>query len=418
MPGHILATSRGDRELRAVSGSLEWGPSTVPPPPGGMGGPMEVTLASALQIPAVYSCVSLLSNTVAASPLRLMTSQTLRTAKEIPPSPLITQPYAEMSRLDWIAEFVASLALCGNFFGRIIEWDKLGYAVQIKPIPFSAVKVTRNRATGKIEYRFFGELVPIDQVFHIPMLKLPGMLVGASPIEYLRITFALSMAQTRYGESWFRNSAFPSGVIEVEGDLDEDETIAMLRNWIGAHGGLEKAHLPGVLTGNAKFKPITISPEDSQFLQLRGFSAQEISGLIFRVPPHMVGIIDKTTSWGKGIEQQELGYTLNTVADYTSRLQAGFTALHPPGQYAYVDLSHRTRGDTLERAQSASLMMLAGLAVPDELRGLMFDMPELPDGLGKNLYMPINTELIQQALANITAAQAANNPPPDSSGES
>lgn len=414
--GHFLATPQGTRELRAVSGSVEWGPSTVPPPPGGDG--TAVTQQSALQIAAVYACANLLSSSIATSPLKLLSSRSLRYARELPLSPLIEQPYAEITQLDWMVQFVASLALRGNFYGHIIDRDRLGYATQIKPIPVDRAKVTRNRQ-GQIEYHFSNKPVPLDDVVHVRLLTFPGMLEGVNPIEYLRLTFSLSMAQTRYGESWFRNSAFPSGAIEVEGNLDEDETVALLHGWMGAHQGLDKAHLPAVLTGGAKFNAITISPEDSQFLQLRGFSASEITGLIFRIPPHMVGIIDKTTSWGRGIEQQELGYTLNTLADYTGRAETMFTALHPPGQFAHIDLSHRTRGDTLERSQAASVMMGAGLAVADELRGTMFDLPALPDGQGQKVYMPINTQLLTAAeLEEIQAAKTAKDQPQLDPGES
>ena len=410
MERHVLATPGGNMELRAVSGSVPWGPTTVPPPPG-WGGESGVTQQSALQIAAVYGCVGLLSSSVATLPLRLMDNKVLRNAKEIAPSPLIIQPYAEISLLDWMVQFVASLALRGNFFGHIIERDQDLYATQIKPIPADNVKVRRDPA-GKLEYRFFNRIIPIDDVFHVKMLSMPGMLVGVNPIESLRLTFGLSLNQTRYGESFFRNSAYPAGVIEVPGPLGPDETVSMALGWKAGHQGVDQANSVGVLTDGATFRPITVTPEDSQFLQSRGFSAGEISGMIYRIPPHMIGLVDRTTSWGTGVEQQELGYTRNTLQDYIGRLQDSLTALHPPGQFANLDLTHRLRGDTLQRAQAASLMMLAGLAVPDELRGTLFDMPALPKGQGKNLYVPINTELLQAALAQVQAAEAAKNAPP------
>lgn len=412
MSGLVLATRGGDRELRAANGSQPWGPSTVPPPPGygsdGAGG-LVVTQQSALQIAAVYGCVGLLTSSVATLPLRLMDNKVLRNAKEIAPSPLITQPYSEISLLDWIVQFVASLALRGNFYGHIIQRDENLYATQIKPIPADNVKVRRD-ASGKLEYRFFNKLIPFDDVFHVKMISMPGMLVGVNPIESLRLTFGLSLAQTRYGESYFRNSAYPAGVIEVDGDLDPDETKVLLTNWLSAHQGIGQANLPAVLTAGATFKPVTITPEDSQFLESRGFSAGEISGMIYRIPPHMIGLVDRTTSWGTGVEQQELGYTRNTLQDYIGRLQDSLTALHPPGQFVNVDLNHRLRGDTLQRAQAGSLMLLAGAFCADEVRAL-FDMPELPDGEGKNVYVPVNTELLQAALAQVTAAQAAAKQP-------
>lgn len=408
--GYVVATPQGNREVRAASGSVEWGPTTAPPPPSGWGGG-TVTTSAALQIAAVYGCVGLLTSSVATAPLRLVDSDIPSRAKQLPLSPLMTQPYAEISRLEWIVQFVASLALRGNFYGQIIARDSELYAEQVKPISPDEVQVHRDRGTGKLEYKFSGKKVPLDDVVHVKMISLPGMLKGVNPIEALRLTFGLSIETTRYGESFFRNSAFPSGVIETDAKYDQVETEAIVKNWVSAHQGTQNANLPAMLTGGAKFKAITISPEDSQFLEARGFSAVEISGTIFRIPPHMVGLVDKTTSWGRGVEQQELGYTRNTLQDYTGRFEEMMTALHPPKQYAIVDLSHRLRGDTLERSQAGSLQMLAGLAIADEIRAELFDRPALPNGEGKKPFVPINTELLERALEEIAEAKASREAP-------
>jgi len=92
----------------------------------------------------------------------------------------------------------------------------------------------------------------------------------------------------------------------------------------------------------------------------------------------------------------ELGFTRNTLQDYTGRIESALTMLHPPGQYVSVDMSHRLRGDTLERAQAGSLGVLAGFFTPNDARAL-FDQPALPDG--DKLNSPINTQLLEKAMA-------------------
>jgi HK97 family phage portal protein len=377
----------------------EWG-NSVPPTNAEAGGfasaaGIPVSQESALQIAAVYGCVGLLSSSVATLPLRLMDNKVIKNANELSDSPLITEPYSEISLLDWVVQFVASLALRGEYFGQIISRDKKLFATQIKPIPADNASVRRTTG-GTLEYKFFNKTVPIKDVFHVRMLSLPGMLRGVNPIEYLRLTLGLSLAQTGYGASYFRNSANPQGVIEVPGELDPTEAKKMARSWLAAHQGINQANLPAVLTDGSKFNPITITPEDSQFLESRGFSAGEISGMIYRVPPHMIGLVDRSTSWGTGVEQQEMGYTRNTLQDYIGRLQSSLTALHPPGQYVNLDLTQRLRGDTLQRAQASSFAVLGGFWTPNEARA-HFDMPSRPDG--DELNSPINTELLRAALA-------------------
>lgn len=404
---HVLATPGGNRELRGANPALPWGDSTPPPPSFGSGnvGGVAVTQQAALGIAAVYGSVRVIGDAVATLPMRILDKPTLSTANELPTSQLLTQPYAEIPRVEWFAQATASLALRGEFLGWIIDRaPRTLYAQQIMPIPVDSATVRRNQQTGTIEYRFFGKLVNPADVFHIKYQSMPGMLRGISPVDCLRYAFGLALAQERHAESFFSNSANPSLVIEVPGFLDDNEAQTLARNWIGAHQGIPKANLPAVVTDGASVKALSLTPEQSQFIQSRGFTQQQICGTVFGVPPHMVGIVDRTTSWGTGIEQQERGFVMNTLMGYLARLEEALTALHPPGQFVSFNLNHRVKGDTLQRAQAGSLMMLAGAWCADDVRAL-FDMPPLPSGAGKKTYVPINTELYQMALQQLKDAQ-------------
>lgn len=413
----IRRAARGALERRGANPTLPWGDST--PPPNSMIGSnvagISVTQQSAVQIAAVYGCCGLLADSVSTLPFRWLDGPTLATAKELPTNQLIEQPYAEISLTDWLAQFVWSLALRGNFYGLIIERDKNLYPTQIKPIPPDNVQVRRNWR-GEIEYRFYGVVMNLDDVIHVRYQSPPGAIIGWNPIEVMRYPFGLARAMDMYGESYFLNSATPSGVIEVNGPLDVNETKAMMRNWLAAHQGLNQANLPAILTDGASFKPIMITPEDSQFLQSRGYTESQICGRIFRVPPHMVGIVDRTTSWGSGIEQQERGYATNTLAPYITRVERLFTSMSPDGMYANLNLTHRLRGDSLQRAQTGSLGMLAGFFCADDVRA-MYDLPPVPDGKGQEFYVPINTELMELAEAQVEAAIKANEAPPPEPGQ-
>jgi HK97 family phage portal protein len=325
------------------------------------------------------------------------------------PSPLLEQPYAEISRTDWWTQFIWALALQGNFFGQIIERDGNGYPVQIKPINNDSVTIKR-LPDGTLEYRFYSVVVPFKDVFHIRYQSHPGSYIGLNPIEVCALAFGLNIAQTKYAEMFFENSATPRGVIEVQGPLDLVETRKMMRGWLAAQQGLNQAHLPAILTEGAKFNPITISPQDSQLLEAMGFSSSQISGQIFRIPPHMIGMVDRTTSWGRGIEAMERGFFTNTLVGYLTRGAEAMTRVHPPGQFVGWDTSERLRGTALERAQTGSLAMLAGAWCADDFRDT-FDQPPLPNGEGKNVYVPINTELLQAALQALKESQDAANEP-------
>jgi len=405
-------------ERRGADGRLPWGDST-PPTNGSLGGSVAgvpVTEKSALQVAAVYGSLGVISDSMATLPFELFNSLDPATRRKLPPSRLLEQPYVEISRMDWIVQYTMSVGLRGNFYGHIIERDQDLYPSQIKPIHPDQARVRRvayGPNKGAPEYWFEGKAVPIDDVFHVRYLSVPGSLIGLNPIEYLRHILGLARAQDLYGASYFANSANPSGVIQVPGDLDPEETRALAQGWMQAHQGIGNANLPAVLTGDAKFNPITITPEDSQFLESRQFSQSQISGMIFRVPPHMIGIVDRSTSWGTGIEQQERGYVTNTLSGYYGRLEAALTAVHPANRFVRANLSERLRGDTLQRYQAYGLGIASGFLCQDDARAAEH-MPPLPDELGQTYLMPINAEPLKQAVMESIAA--SKQPPPPVGG--
>ena len=65
-----------------------------------------------------------------------------------------------------------------------------------------------------------------------------------------------------------------------------------------------------------KYTPISISPEQAQFLETRKFQIDEIAR-IFRVPPHMVGDLEKSSF--SNIEQQSLEFVKYTLDPWVSR---------------------------------------------------------------------------------------------------
>jgi hypothetical protein len=183
----------------------------------------------------------------------------------------------------------------------------------------------------------------------------------------------------------------------------------MLRGWIAAHQGLNNANLPAVLTDGAEFHPITINPTDAQLIEALNFSDSQICGRIFRVPPAMIGIGDRSASSGyRGIEQHERQFFANTLVGYLQIGMETLTAYHRPNQYVHFNTDSRTRGATLERAQAGALGMNSGFFVADEVRD-WFDLPELPNGDGEKSFMPINTQLLD--MAEVTLKQAKALPP-------
>jgi HK97 family phage portal protein len=326
-----------------------------------------VSEKTALQLAAVWGSVALISDAIATLPIRQWRATTTE-PKAMDSAPVIAQPWSELSvgpnesngaQRAYLTQGTASFLLRGNFFGKIIGWDERENPAQVQLVHPDHVKIRRTDK-GAVEVRYWNEIVPPDQVTRAMGLSVPEGLVGLNPIEHMRNSLGVARAQDLYAGSFFANQARPDGVIQVPGDLNDDQTKAMSKEWLEAHQGINHAFLPAVLTGGAEWKPISMNLADAQFLEQMQFSESVISGRIYRVPPHMLGMVDKDTSWGAGIEQQELGFVRNTLLIWLARWEDLLTSWLPKGQFVTFDLSGRLRGDTLQRFSAYQLARVCG----------------------------------------------------------
>ena len=416
MSGHIIA-ARGGRniELRGANPMLEYG-STAPPPPGSVGGNiggLGVTTESASQVAAVYGCASLIGDAVSSLPLRILNeAAVVNTAKELSMPKWLERPYEPISLTDWIVNFVWSLALRGNFIGWIVERDrKLGYPTQIMPINPDEVQVRALPPNGELEWRFAGKIVPTEDVFHVRYQSMPGQILGLNPIQVMKYPLGLAHVLDVHAEKYFNNSVTAGTVLEVPGEMNEDATDKMLRKVIAGHQGVIQSNLPMVVTGGTKVNQISVNPADQQLLESRKWSQEEICGIVFRVPPHMLGLNERSTSFGRGIEQQERTFVQNTLAGYLTRIERSLTECLPRGQFVNFDIRHRIRGDSLQRSEVAYKMILAGAWCGDDARAT-FDMPPAPEGQGKLFHSPTNSELLEMQLEELKKLEAAPDVPP------
>ena len=392
-------------EQRGASPYAEWG-NTAPPPPGSIAsqvGGLSVTTETATQIAAVYSCVGLLADSVSSLPGRVLDKPaTVNTARELPLPDWLERPYELISLTDWIVQCVWSLALRGNFYGQIIERDGMGRPTQIMPLNPDVVRpeVITEGKTWRIQWYVAGEPIRYEDLFHIRYQSMPGVIRGLNPIEVMRYSFGLAHVMDVHATTTYSNSADPRGVIQTKRELTEDSARKLKAGWDAAHGSVYQSSKTAVLDNEAEFKPITLSPADQQLLESRKWAAEEIAGMVFRVPPHMVGLNERSTSFGRGIEQQERTFVSNTLSGYLTRITRALTECLPDGQYFDLDIRHRIRGDSVQRAEVAYKMRLSGCWTAD-MANETFDLPPLPNGDGTHLVSPTNSELLEMQLEEL-----------------
>ena len=290
----------------------------------------KVDEQSAMQISTVYACVRLLAETVAALPLHLYRYTDGGKGKESAfDHPLYRilyrQPNDEMSSFIWRETMMTHLLLWGNAYSQIIR-DGRNNVLGLYPLLPENVEVDRDEQ-GQLYYIYhaYTDEVPgeqnqdiyfrKDEILHIPGLGFNG-LVGFSPIAMMKNSLGTTLAVEKYGASFFKNGAQPSGVLEHPGVLKDPQKIR--DNWTAVYGGTNNAHRVAVLEEGMAYKAISLPPEDSQFLSTRQFGVEEICR-IFRVPPHMVQSLEHATF--SNIEHQSIDFVVHTLTPWLVRFE-------------------------------------------------------------------------------------------------
>ena len=284
-----------------------------------------VTERSAMQMTAVYSCVRILAEAVAGLPLHFYRYKDDGSKEKAIDSNLYhllhDEPNPEMSSFVFRETLMTHLLLWGNAYAQIIRNGK-GEVIALYPLMPNKMSVDRDE-NGKLYYTYQRSqdegkeagtvTLSTRDVLHIPGLGFDG-LVGYSPIAMAKNAIGLAIATEEYGAKFFANGAAPSGVLEHPGTIKDPARLR--ENWNSTFGGSANSGKVAVLEEGMKYTPISISPEQAQFLETRKFQINEIAR-IFRVPPHMVGDLEKSSF--SNIEQQSLEFVKYTLDPWIIR---------------------------------------------------------------------------------------------------
>ena len=213
---------------------------------------------------------------------------------------------------------------------------------------------------------------------------------------------AIGMASAceEYGASFFANGASPGAVLEHPGVLKDPEKVRTA--WQEAYGGPHKANRVAVLEEGMKFTPISINPQEAQFLETRKFQIEEIAR-IFRVPLHLIGDLDHATF--SNIEEQSLEYVQYTLQPWLIRWEQAiqrslFTPEEKKTMFCRFNVDGLLRGNYQSRMQGYSIGIANGFMSVNDVRALE-QMDLIPDEEGGNTYMVNGT---MTPLRNIGAA--------------
>ena len=366
---------------------------------GGSSSGKVVTERSAMQMTAVYACVRILSEAIAGLPLHMYRYKDDGGKEKALDHPLYLllhdEPNPEMSSFVFRETLMTHLLLWGNAYAQIIRNGK-GEVVALYPLMPNKMTVSRDE-TGQLYYTYqkSQEELPKDNtytvtlhpsdVLHIPGLGFDG-LVGYSPIAMAKNAIGLAIATEEYGSKFFANGAAPSGVLEHPGTIKDPQRVR--ESWMSQFGGSVNSNKIAVLEEGLKYTPISISPEQAQFLETRKFQINEIAR-IFRVPPHMVGDLEKSSF--SNIEQQSLEFVKYTLDPWVVRWEQSIqrTLLTPEEKKTYFvkfNVEGLLRGDYQSRMSGYATARQNGWMSANDIRELE-NLDRIPAEDGGDLYL-------------------------------
>lgn len=339
------------------------------------GAGIAVTDTSALQLLAVYGCVQLIADTIATLPQHCY-RKTDGTGQEIPNPAWIDQPNPETSSVDFLTQTLISLLLDGNAYWTVAT-DRAFVTSELYCI--DPCTVTIRQENGRVVYYIQGQRYT-NRLLHIRGLTKAGQLKGLSPLEAARQGVGVGLAAQEFASSFYRNGTSLSGVISMQGQMNPDERRMLREEWGRMYGGASNAHLPAVLTGAAEWKPLSVTPEQAQFLETRGYSAAEISAFMFLVHPSHWGLSFPNAGSDityQNIEQRGTGLTQFSLLRWIVRLDKAFTALLPRPQYHKFNVDGLQRADIKTRYEIGQIGVSSGLILKEEWR-IREDLPVDP----------------------------------------
>jgi len=336
-----------------------------------------VTVDGMLKLAAVWSCVRLISETIATLPFSVYerTAKGKRVAQRHPLQMLIhDQPnYDTTASVHWEA-VVAAMLLRG-----CAQVEKQTVGDQLVGLNFLApTRLTTSKdSKGNKVYRYTEDNgsqreIPAARVWTIPGFSLDGK-TGLSVVRYATNIIGNAASADKTAGGVFRAGLKPTRFLKLAAWLTKDQREQYKESLDSVKNSLDRGQVP-VLEGGMDFGTIGMKPDEAQLLESRAYSVEEICRW-FRVPPWMVGHAEKSTSWGTGIEQQMIGFLTFTLGPWLKRLeQAVQKDLLKPGErsqfYVKFSVEGLLRADSAGRAAFYAAMVNNGILTRDEVREL------------------------------------------------
>tara|TARA_R110002096_G_scaffold187982_1_gene367714 strand:+ start:3236 stop:4870 length:1635 start_codon:yes stop_codon:yes gene_type:complete len=347
-------------------------------------GGVKVTNETAFTFSAVYAAIRVLAESVASLPVNVYErgDKGKRRAYDHPYYALLHDaPSPEQTAFSFFETMMGHVLSWGNAYAELVR-DGRGEVREIYPIPPQKIRIQRIDGQLVYFYETNGGTValPYGDVLHIAGLGFDG-LQGYSPVHMARTAIGLGKAAEEFGAAFFGNAAKPSGILSHPGHLSPEAMARLRESWNAMHSGPKAVGRVAIMEEGMKFEPISINPEDAQFLQTRKFQIEEIAR-IYRVSP--MHLQDMSRATYSNFEHAMLAFYQDTLRPWVVKWEQEIKRkMFSGGRYfAEFNISAMLRGDTTTRFEAYRMGREAGFMSVNEIRAMENMNPIGADGDG------------------------------------
>lgn len=374
------------------------------------GGVRAFVSKNSMQLPAVYRCVELISNSVAQLPLEPYSVDARGFGERLISHPcyhlLNCEPSARMTRFTFVKTMVTSMLLDGNGYA-FIQRDKSETPVALHYIPSEFVTPEQPASLAEpLVYSITGVdvKIPASEMIHILNFSYDGI-IGVSTLQHAAHTLGLARNAEKHSSGFFANGCNIGGIIKVPTSLGDKQKSDMKAAWKAAFNP-ETGEPNGValLTNGMDYQPISINPKDAMLLESRRFSVEDICRF-FGVDPTKCGDLSKSSY--NTLEQTTQAFLNDTLTPILEKIELELERkLFPVESHSGIevrfDTSQLLRGDKAAQASFYSSLFAIGAITPNEIRKEQ-GLPPVPGG--DNVFVQVNVQTLERAT---TAPDAVN----------
>jgi len=275
-----------------------------------------------MKIAAVNNCVEVLSNSIAKLPFFVMDYNTKKHLNHSVLDLLSVRPNEVMTPSVFKKLIECQRLLKGNAY-IYIERDGHGKPQRLVPLPPDNVSIEIEK--NFINYIFTENngkktIISGENIIHLKAYSEDGI-HGISVLERARQTIDTAGNHQSYENNFFRKNARPSGVLTIPTLLASEAKDKISDEWEKRYSGIEGMFRPAILDGGLDYKQMGISQRDSQFIESKEVSVQDICRF-FNVPLYKVQAGKQSYNSN---EQNAIEYVGNTLAPIVIQYEEEFT---------------------------------------------------------------------------------------------